>query len=178
VALLAPPGRYKAFLVERERYRLALLCYIHEDPTKAGIVDRPKRYLWSSDRFYRSGRGPQWLDLDLGLSWLGRQRSDVRRAYCQLMGEPVSAPYETVVGVARLIKGDEAFVHRVLKERDDRALVRLALRVNKVAEMVAKEEGLDLAYLLASRRRNASRARAIVGHLAKVYDRRDQKADM
>jgi REP element-mobilizing transposase RayT len=165
-------GRYKAFLVEKEQYWLALLRYIHENPIKAGMVDRPERYAWSSDRFYRCGRGPEWLDLDRGLSWLGRRRSEACRAYCRLMGEQISDPYENLAGVAQLIKGNEDFVRSILETKDDRELVRRALRVDRVAQIVAEEEGLDLVYLRGvSRRRNASRARAIIGHLAKVYGR-------
>ena len=43
-------GRYKAFLIQRDRYALALLRYIHENPVKAGIVASPQEYRWSSDR--------------------------------------------------------------------------------------------------------------------------------
>ncbi len=50
-------GRYKAFLVDKDRYALALLRYVHENPVKAGIVVRPEEYVWSSDRYYRRGKG-------------------------------------------------------------------------------------------------------------------------
>jgi len=33
-------GRYKAFLVEKDRYALALVRYIHENPVKARVVER------------------------------------------------------------------------------------------------------------------------------------------
>jgi len=57
-------GRYKAFLIEKDRYALALLRYPHENPVKARMVVKPEQYVWSSDRHYRRGRGPEWLDLD------------------------------------------------------------------------------------------------------------------
>jgi hypothetical protein len=165
-------GRYKAFLVDKNRYWLALLRYIHENPTKAGKVDLPDRYAWSSDRFYRSGRGPEWLDLDRGLSLLGRWRSEACQTYSRLMGTHVSEPYDLVKSVAQIIKGDEDFARPILKATDDKDLVRRSLRVEEVAQLVAMEEGLTLEYLRGvTRRRNASRARAIVGHLAKVYGR-------
>jgi REP element-mobilizing transposase RayT len=40
-------GRYKAFLIEKDRYALALLRYIHENPVKAGVVAKPQDYAWS-----------------------------------------------------------------------------------------------------------------------------------
>ena len=59
-------GRYKAFLVEKDLYALALLRYIHENPVKAGVVAAPQGYEWSSDRYYRRGKGEDWLDVGSG----------------------------------------------------------------------------------------------------------------
>jgi hypothetical protein len=52
-------GRYKAILVEKDRYALALLQYIHENPVKARVVQKAEDFGWSSDRAYRRGRGPE-----------------------------------------------------------------------------------------------------------------------
>src|SRR5215471_11089303 len=89
-------GRYKAFLVEEDRYALALVRYIHENPVRAGVVERPEQYEWSSDRFYRKGKGPEWLDSDRVLRMLGRGRSAAVREYRRLMRERVEEPYEAV----------------------------------------------------------------------------------
>ena len=37
-------GRYKAFLVQEERYLLGLVRYIHENPVRAKVVERPRDY--------------------------------------------------------------------------------------------------------------------------------------
>jgi REP-associated tyrosine transposase len=37
-------GRYKAFLIEKDRYLMALVRYIHENPVKAGLVARASEY--------------------------------------------------------------------------------------------------------------------------------------
>ena len=50
-------GRYKAFLVEKDRYGLALLRYIHENPVRARVVERAEDFGWSSDRSYRRSHG-------------------------------------------------------------------------------------------------------------------------
>src|SRR5713226_4665604 len=108
-------GRYKAFLVEEDPYALALLRYIHENPVKAGVVERPELCVWSSDRFYRKGRGPAWLDSDRILRMLGRSRSAAVRAYRRLMREEVEEPYEDVLTWGGAVKGDEAFADRGLQ---------------------------------------------------------------
>lgn len=163
-------GRYKAYIVEKDRYLHALLRYIHRNPVEAGIVARPELHRWSSDRPYRSGRGPEWLDCDRGLALLSGTRAAAIARYRRLMGDPDPESYEAVRSVGQIVKGDDVFARRMLEKADDRELVRRSLRVEAVAREVADEWKLDLGYLRSvSRRREASQARAIVGHLGKTY---------
>lgn len=48
--------RFKSRLVERDRYFLALLRYIHMNPVKAGLAVSPEAYAWSSHRAYLGER--------------------------------------------------------------------------------------------------------------------------
>jgi len=41
-------GRYKAIVVEKDEYLLVLSAYIHLNPVKTGIVNKPEEYIWSS----------------------------------------------------------------------------------------------------------------------------------
>ena len=165
-------GRYKAFLVEKDRYFLALLRYIHENPVKAGVVTRADRYRWSSDRPYRTGQGPEWLDFKDGLKLLDVHRERAVRRYQRLMSEELSEPYESVPKVAQLIKGDEAFAADVIRRAEMPELSRRRLKVEAVARLVAESRGVNLESLRGvSRARDASRARAIVGYLAKLHGR-------
>lgn len=165
-------GRYKGYLVDRDRYFLALLRYIHRNPVEAGLVKGAAQYRWSSARHYWKGGGPAWLDVDRGLSLLGRRRSEALRRYRRLMGEEETESYESVRSVAQVVKGDEEFARRIFEQVDDWELIRRSLRVDTVARLAAQELGLDLAYLRGlTRRRDASLARAIVGHLCKTYGR-------
>ena len=45
-------GRFKAILVENESYSCVLSRYIHLNPVRAGIVQRPENYRWSSYPHY------------------------------------------------------------------------------------------------------------------------------
>ncbi len=40
--------RYRSECVEDDQYLLTVMRYIHQNPVKAGMTDRPDRYLWSS----------------------------------------------------------------------------------------------------------------------------------
>ena len=51
-------GRFRAEVVEDDRYFLALNRYIHLNPVEAGIVLHPKDYQWSSYNAYVEGIFP------------------------------------------------------------------------------------------------------------------------
>src|SRR5258708_29146294 len=54
-------GRYKARLIEDERYWLTCLRYIELNPVEAKIVSRPEAYRWSSYRVHALGTPAIWL---------------------------------------------------------------------------------------------------------------------
>jgi len=41
-------GRFKSFIVEEGDYLKRLICYVHRNPVRAGIVERLADYHWSS----------------------------------------------------------------------------------------------------------------------------------
>ena len=75
-------GRFKSFLVENERYFTALCLYVHCNPVRARLAERPANYLWSSYHAYsqRPHLMP-WLTTDLLLSFYGYNRKRTERAH-------------------------------------------------------------------------------------------------
>ena len=72
-------GRYKASVVESERYLLACHRYIELNPVRAGMVRNPGEYAWSSHAYYASGISMDFLTphpiyLGLGATLPERQR--------------------------------------------------------------------------------------------------------
>ncbi|HEX7155160.1 MAG TPA: transposase [Thermoanaerobaculia bacterium] len=65
-------GRYDAVLVEKDAYFAQLLRYVVLNPVRAGMVERPQDYRWSS---YRATAGldvpPIWLDVTAALAPFG-----------------------------------------------------------------------------------------------------------
>lgn len=55
-------GRYKANVVEVDSYLVSLVRYIHLNPVRAGMVDRPEEYGWSSHRFSMGAGEVPWLE--------------------------------------------------------------------------------------------------------------------
>ena len=54
-------------------------------------MERAEDHVWSNDRAYWRGRGPEWLDVDRLLSMLGPESSAAIRAYRRLPGGPKTA---------------------------------------------------------------------------------------
>jgi hypothetical protein len=82
---------------------------------KGGIVDRPDAFPWSSDRYYRAGAGPPWLDLDFVLRRLAPTRTGACAAYRRSMGSDDPDAYEVVEAIGRVVKGGEDFAHRSMR---------------------------------------------------------------
>ena len=56
-------GRFKAILVDREAYLLALCRYVERNPVAAGLVARPEDWPWSSCQAHLGWvASPDWLD--------------------------------------------------------------------------------------------------------------------
>ncbi len=85
-------GRFKSVIVEREAYLLELCRYIVLNPVRAGMVERPEEYRWSS---YRAKIGlekpPVWLCMD-SLALFGSDAKTARQEY--------KAFVEAAIGVA------------------------------------------------------------------------------
>jgi REP element-mobilizing transposase RayT len=161
-------GRYKSFLVEKERYLLALLRYIHENPVKAGVVKRPQDFRWSSDRCYRRGTGPAWLDLDRALEMLAPGRTEALARYRQMMHRGTRPLYEEAAAVARAIKGGDDFAQRMMLEFEEPVPRTRAWTMEDLAGSVAAASRLSVEAL--KRRgqcKRPSRARAIAAYLAR-----------
>jgi len=54
-------GRYKAIVVDKDGYLLELSRYIHLNPVRAGLVEKPGDWEWSSYRDYVKDRGKEKL---------------------------------------------------------------------------------------------------------------------
>lgn len=162
-------GRYKSFLVDSERYFLALVRYIHENPFKGGIVSDGGAYRWSSDRFFRTGAEAPWLDLDGALALMGPNRREAMRRYRELMDGPESASvYDSLPACERSIKGDEDFAREALRQvclPRRRSRLWTAETVARAVASCARVSLEDLAG--SSRRRDISRWRAVTAYLGR-----------
>jgi len=74
-------GRYRAKLVEDQRYLDQLLIYIHLNPVSAGVVDDPAEYSWSGHCEILGRVKEPIVDVDEVLGVFGTSRRSARSAY-------------------------------------------------------------------------------------------------
>jgi len=109
-------GRYKAIIIEADRYAMELSRYIHLNPVRVRLVNKPEDYEWSSHRcFVGETMADKWLNTGFILGFFGKNAEDAQRAYrsfvdCLLGCEYVSPLTSTV---ASCILGDEDFVEEI-----------------------------------------------------------------
>ena len=160
-------GRFKAFLVDQDRYGLALVRYLHLNPVRARMVKHAGAYAWSSHRAYLGEEDLPWLTTDWVLGQFGSRAGMARARFAAFVeagrkdghlamfygGEDDSR----VVGEADFLKGVLKPAEQPLKPP---ALVRLV-------DHVCQACGLKPAQLRApGRNRQAAQARTLVAWLA------------
>jgi len=92
-------GRYKAFVIEKETYLLAVARYIVLNPVRAKLVKHPRQWKWSSYLSTAEAQDhPQWLCTDWILKLFGKEKRIAQKQYRQFVkaGTDVGDPYDEV----------------------------------------------------------------------------------
>ena len=92
-------GRYKSSPIQANEYLLACCRYVELNPLRAGMVEDPARYLWSSCAVKAGFNELPWLDLDPFYLSLGNTPAERAEQYVCWLRE--SIPEEEL----RLIRG-------------------------------------------------------------------------
>jgi REP element-mobilizing transposase RayT len=79
--------RYKAFICEKESYLMALICYIHQNPVRASMLEGVD-YRWSSHLSYVR-RAPGLVNVEFILNTLSTNPEKARAQYLILIGTAV-----------------------------------------------------------------------------------------
>lgn len=74
-------GRFRAKLVDDERYLAQLIAYVHLNPVTAGVVDEPSTYRWSGHREVLGKGTRPIVSVDSVLALFGQRRQEAVRAY-------------------------------------------------------------------------------------------------
>jgi putative transposase len=106
-------GRFKAILVQKENYLLELCRYVVLNPVRAGIVEKPEAWRWSS---YQATGGlrkePDYLTTDWILGLFNSKRGVGQGQYRAFVREGFhgGSPWNKLRG--QVLLGEEGFVER------------------------------------------------------------------
>lgn len=90
-------GRYRATIVEADRYLLACMRYIEMNPVRAGLCEQPATFIWSSHR-HHVGLASDPGVVDHSVYWaLGNTPFERQLAYQRLFEQPVADDELTLI---------------------------------------------------------------------------------
>lgn len=120
-------GRYKATLVQCEKYLPDLIRYIHLTPVRLGVANKPEDYLWSSHRIYLGKEKLPWVNTSVLFAQFDSNYTASLEKYQNyiIAGMEYGRPKDLVAEkFTKRIFGDEEFVIKVLAAADQPTLAR------------------------------------------------------
>jgi len=158
-------GRYKAILVDADNYMVELIRYIHNNPVRAGMVNRAVEYQWSSHQAYLGLYELSFLTTDWVLAQFGNTKPQARGKFADFVerGNKEKRREEYYKGEQdSRILGDDRFAEEVLMGKPQKKNLPLDAVVTYVCrQSQVTEEELSSP----SRKRKNSEIRGIIGWL-------------
>lgn len=109
-------GRYKSILVEKDLYMLMLSVYIHLNPVRAGIVDNPEEYTWSSFKLYmKEERSILWIFTEDVLKMFLGSRDEYKEFVYHHMNKDNEIKQKDIRGEHSIL-GRKEFREKIMKQ--------------------------------------------------------------
>lgn len=100
-------GRFKSSLIDSERYLLTCHRYIELNPVRAGMVDHPTAYPWSSNAHYCGSRIDSLITEHPQYRAIGASAAERRETFRALCGQAL--PEKELAEIRAAINSDSAF---------------------------------------------------------------------
>jgi putative transposase len=120
-------GRYKISPIDTDAYLLACCRYLELNPVKAGMVDEPESYEWSSYPARIGLSACHWLDEPDTFRALAGSHQARLEAYRQFVGQENSSPADELIRAAissNKLTGGNKFVDEIEKRMGIRVEIR------------------------------------------------------
>jgi len=80
--------RFKSECVDNDSYLLTVIRYIHQNPVKAKIIEKPEYYKWSSCSIYYQNCGEKFIESSVILSFFNEDENIARTQFRKFIEEP------------------------------------------------------------------------------------------
>jgi putative transposase len=117
-------GRYRATVVDAKNYMLTCSRYIELNPVRAGLVDKPLQYQWSSYAHNAQGQQDEMITTAREYQRLGESDAERSKAYRQLFRQKLDAQLVQDITDSALkgwVLGDARFAAKIEKLSGRRA---------------------------------------------------------
>ena len=165
-------GRYKALLIDADSYLLELVRYIHNNPVRAGLVNTPEHYAWSSHNVYLAKTSVPWLTTDWILSQFSDQKERAIELYQDFVfqGKAEAHRKEFHQGnVEGRILGEDGFAEKALAKASQEVFRTVSLE--QVLQAVCEQYGIRLEDLSAGGRQKwISEPRSVAALIVRETD--------
>jgi len=165
-------GRFKAVLVDAEKYLLELVRYIHLNPVRAGLVGVAEDYPWTGHKAYLGVEELPWLTSEGVLAQFSQNVDEARHCYRDFveegMGEGRRREFHSGTRGARCgnLLGDDRFVEELFGRLGKK--YEPAVDVSDVIDEVCRFYKITKGALAASgKRRLTSEARAVAAWIVR-----------
>jgi putative transposase len=163
-------GRYKAILCEKDSYLLELSAYIHLNALRAGLVEDPIKYRWSSYRSYVRENKDDLVERDFLFAQFSQNKKVAMRQYERFvkgrMGQGHREDFYELKEQRFL--GEEEFVENVHRQLNEEPPFVYDISLGQIVSEVSSALHLptDLLYSL-SRNRQGALGRAVTGYVGR-----------
>jgi hypothetical protein len=86
-------GRYKAILIDQDSYLLEVSRYIHLNPVKANIIEKPENYSYSSYRSYILNKRNDGVYRDQILKMISKDKKAAPKLYKQFVEDGMESKW-------------------------------------------------------------------------------------
>ena len=133
-------GRYKAIICDKDEYLLTLVRYIHLNPVRSKLVERPEQYKYSGHRVFLKGKATNVVDPTFVLKLMGGRRS-YKRFVLDGLGDGHQEEYYELRG--QQILGADEFERELKKESEGKNEPQNKKPLSKVFELMAQGMRVD-----------------------------------
>jgi REP element-mobilizing transposase RayT len=108
-------GRFESTLIENDSYLIQSILYLLRNPVRAGIVQLPEHYLWSSTKYYYSEKKVGIVAADFVNDLFGSKEE-----FLSSLHEPLKKELPVVITKYGEVLGSDSFLKSALKKYDRR----------------------------------------------------------
>lgn len=156
-------GRYHAIVCEKDEYLLALVRYIHLNPVRAKLAQKPEQCLYTGHAEYCGSKSGEIIDSQLVLNMLGGKKA-YQKFIIEGLEEGHNQEYYEVEDQRFL--GPKGFAEELTKPLAEKDVPQERKPLGRMLGVFAKKLGVDAEALReADRSWRMSRARAVVGYV-------------